>query len=100
MRPMSALLVCFLLASGCATTDRAPPQFQVGDVVIARHFTRHPELNGTPVRVTGGYEWRWIKGGNTLRCYAITTVDGHVLAAQGFQLAPPSTQHTARADVL
>lgn len=100
MRLTLALLVCSVLASGCAMTDRPPPQFQVGDVVVARHFTAHPELNGTPVRVTGGFEWRWIKGGNTLRCYAVTTADGQVLAAQSFQLVAPSSQHTARIDVL
>lgn len=85
MRATITLLIC-LAASGCASTDRVPPQFAVGDIAIARNFTHYPELNGTQVRVTGGYEWRWIKGGNTLRCYAITTVDGRELAAQGFQL--------------
>lgn len=85
MRATFILMIC-VTACGCATTERAPPQFQVGDVAIARHFTHHPELNGTHVRVTGGYEWRWIKGGNTLRSYAVTTVDGKELAVQGFQL--------------
>ena len=81
------LLLC-LASAGCASVDRAPAQFQVGDIAIARHFSAHPELNGTQVRVTGSYQWRWIKGGNTLRCYEVTTVDGQALAAQGFQLLP------------
>jgi hypothetical protein len=85
MRATVTLLLC-LAASGCASVAHVPPQFHVGDVAIARHFTNHPQLNGTHVRITGGYQWRWIKGGNTLRCYAITTVDGQELAAQGFQL--------------
>lgn len=85
---MRATLILMILATacGCATTERAPPQFRVGDVAIARHFTNHPELNGTHVRITGGYQWRWIKGGNTLRCYEVMTVDGKALAVQGFQL--------------
>jgi hypothetical protein len=83
---IATLLTLALLFSGCATTDRLPPQFQVGDVAIARHFGNYPHLNGTPVRITGEYKWRWIKGGNTLRCYAIETTDGQELAAQGFQL--------------
>jgi hypothetical protein len=78
---LAALALC-----GCATTERVPPQFAVGDVVLARHFTNYPQLNGTQVRVTGEFKWRWIKGGNTLRCYAIETVDGQELAAQSFQL--------------
>ena len=81
------LLLC-LASAGCASIDRAPAQFQVGDLAIARNFSNHPELNGTLVRVTGDYQWRWIKGGNTLRCYAVTTVDGEELAAQAFQLQP------------
>jgi hypothetical protein len=85
MRLTMTLLFVALL-TGCASTERVSPQFQIGDVAIARHFSAHPELNGTHVRVTGNYQWRWIKGGNTLRCYAITTVDGEELAAQGFQL--------------
>jgi hypothetical protein len=85
MRAALILIIC-VAACGCATTERAPPQFQIGDVAIARNFTHHPELNGTYVRVTGGYEWRWIKGGNTLRTYAVTTSDGQQLAAQSFQL--------------
>jgi hypothetical protein len=80
------LLVAVLALCGCATTERVPPQFGVGDIAIARHFTNYPQLNGTQVRVTGEFKWRWIKGGNTLRCYAIETVDGQELAAQGFQL--------------
>ena len=83
---IALLLGLAVLSSGCASTDRIPPQFHVGDVVVARHFTNYPHLNGTQVRVTGEYKWRWIKGGNTLRCYAIETVDGQELAAQGFQL--------------
>jgi hypothetical protein len=82
--------VALALLTGCATTDRVPPQFQVGDVAIARHFSNYPHLNGTAVRITGEYKWRWIKGGNTLRCYAIETVDGEELAAQGFQLQTAS----------
>jgi hypothetical protein len=85
MRLTMTLLVALLL-TGCAASPPVAPQFQVGDVAIARHFARHPELNGTHVRVTGAYQWRWIKGGNTLRCYAVTTVDGAELAVQGFQL--------------
>ena len=72
--------------SGCASTERLPPQFQVGDIVLARHFNHYPQLNGTQVRVTGELKWRWIKGGNTLRCYAVETADGQELAAQTFQL--------------
>ena len=84
--------VLLLALGGCASTERIAPQFAVGDVAIARHFSNFPELNGTQVRVTGEYKWRWIKGGNTLRCYAIRTVDGDELAAQGFQLQPVSAQ--------
>lgn len=80
------LLVGLVALTGCASVEQTAPQFQVGDVAVARHFSRHPELNGTHVRVTGGYQWRWIKGGNTLRCYAVTTVDGQELAVQSFQL--------------
>ena len=87
-------LVLALLSCGCASTERLPPQFQVGDVVIARHFSNYPHLNGTQVRVTGEYKWRWIRGGNTLRCYAIETVDGQELAAQGFQLQPAAGART------
>ena len=86
MRLRAALLLSLVFAGGCASTERLPPQFQVGDVAIARNFSNYPHLNGMQVRVTGGYEWRWIKGGNTLRCYAVTTPDGQELAAQGFQL--------------
>ena len=88
------LLALALLSSGCASTDRLPPQFQVGDVAIARHFSNYPHLNGTPVRITGEFKWRWIKGGNTLRCYAIETVDGEELAAQGFQLQASASART------
>lgn len=78
---------------GCASTDDLTvPAFKTGDVAVARNFTHHPHLNGTQVLVTGGYEWRWIKGGNTLKCYSIKTVDGQELAAQGFQLQPLATQ--------
>lgn len=80
------LVIGTLAAGGCAATTPALPQYQVGDTVIARHFTGYPQYNGTPVRVTGGYQWRWIKGNNTLRCYSVTTVDGQELAAQAFQL--------------
>ena len=85
MRSITMLVLCAVLG-GCVSVERAPPLFRVGDVAIARNFNQHPELNGTQVRVTGDYEWRWIKGGNTLRCYAVTTVDGKELAAQTFQL--------------
>jgi len=85
MRRLAAILMCLAFA-GCATVDRPAPQFNVGDVAIARNFSNYPHLNGTHVRVTGDFKYRWIKGGNTLRCYAITTVDGQELAAQGFQL--------------
>lgn len=88
MRAIMVLMCSMALSSGCSTVERAPARFEVGDVVIARHFSHHPELNGTQVVVTGGLEWRWIKGGNTLRCYAVKTVDGRELAAQGFQLQP------------
>jgi hypothetical protein len=71
-----------------------PPQFQVGDVVVARHFNHYPQLNGSQVRVTGELKWRWIKGGNTLRCYAVETADGQELAAQGFQLQPISAHRS------
>jgi hypothetical protein len=84
----TSLLIVFAALSGCASTHHLPPQFQVGDVVVARHFNHYPQLNGTQVRVTGELKWRWIKGGNTLRCYAVETVDGQELAAQGFQLQP------------
>ena len=93
-------LWCVRADDAARSSAWTPAVARVGDVVIARHFTRHPELNGTPVRVTGGYEWRWIKGGNTLRCYAITTGDGQVLAAQGFQLAPQSLPQTERIEIL
>jgi hypothetical protein len=81
-----------LALSGCVTSERIPPQFKVGDVVVARHFTHYPELEGAHVRISGEYKWRWIKGGNTLRCYAVETADGQELAAQGFQLQPLATQ--------
>jgi hypothetical protein len=87
-------LALTLLLGGCASTQRLPSQFQVGDVAVARHFTNYPQLNGTHVRVTGEYKWRWIKGGNTLRCYSIETVDGQELAAQGFQLQSLTAQRT------
>jgi hypothetical protein len=90
MRTTITILIC-LAATGCAVTERTPAHFAVGDVAIARNFTHYPELNGTQVRVTGGYQWRWIKGGNTLRCYEVTTADGRALAAQEFQLLAPST---------
>jgi hypothetical protein len=82
----AAVLVGALSLSGCASTERAQPQYRVGDTVVARHFNSYPQYNGTQVRVTGAYEWRRIKGNNALRCYAITTVDGQELAAQEFQL--------------
>jgi hypothetical protein len=75
-----------MLAAGCASVERSESHYQVGDTVIARHFSGYPQYNGTQVRVTGAYDWRWIKGSNALRCYAITTVDGQELAAQEFQL--------------
>ena len=80
------------LCAGCASTDIAAPAFKAGDIAVARNFAHHPHLNGTHVLVTGDYEWRWIKGGNTLKCYSIKTVDGQELAAQSFQLAPLATQ--------
>lgn len=86
MQLRATLISVLALTSGCASIDRPAPQFQVGDVVVARNFSNHPHLNGTQVRVTGDYQWRWIRGGNTLRCYAVTTVDGEELAAQGYQL--------------
>jgi len=92
VRSQTSLLVLLTALTGCASTSRMPPQFQVGDVVVARHFNHYPELNGTQVRVTGELKWRWIKGGNTLRCYAVETVDGQELAAQGFQLQSIETQ--------
>ena len=84
MRRLAAIL-CLAFA-GCATVDRPAPQFHVGDVAVARNFSNYPHLNGTHVRVTGDYQYRWIKGGNTLRCYAITTVDGRARGA-GFPVA-------------
>ena len=89
---ITSLLTVALLLGGCASTERLPPQFQVGDLAVARYFTNYPQLNGTQVRVTGEYKWRWIKGGNTLRCYSIETVDGQELAAQGFQLQTLTAQ--------
>ena len=86
MRLPTTLLALVAALSGCASTERLPPQFQVGDIALARHFSHYPELNGTQVRVSGELKWRWIKGGNTLRCYAVKTADGQELAAQTFQL--------------
>jgi hypothetical protein len=94
VRLRTSLLVLLAALTGCASTSRLPPQFQVGDVVIARHFNHYPQLNGTQVRVTGELKWRWIKGGNTLRCYAVQTADGQELAAQSFQLQSIATQRT------
>ena len=88
MRLLSTLLLTALFTAGCASVERAPAQFKAGDIALARNFTHHPHLNGTPVLVTGDFTWRWIKGGNTLRCYAIKTADGQELAAQNFQLQP------------
>jgi hypothetical protein len=79
---ISTVLIC---TAGCATVERVP-HFRAGDIAVARHFTHHPELNGTQVLVTGEFQWRWIKGGSALRCYSIKTVDGQELAAQDFQL--------------
>ncbi len=81
-----AAILGLALVAGCASVERSEPPYQVGDTVVARHFSSYPQYNGTQVRVTGAYEWRWIKGSNALRCYAITTVDGQELAAQEFQL--------------
>ena len=91
---MRVLLVSFFasLCIGCTSKDLVAPAFKAGDLAVARNFSHHPHLNGTQVLVTGDYEWRWIKGGNTLKCYAIKTVDGQELAAQGFQLQPVATQ--------
>jgi hypothetical protein len=94
VRLRTSLLMVIAALSGCASTERLPPQFQVGDVVVARHFNHYPQLNGTQMRVTGELKWRWIKGGNTLRCYAVETVDGQELAAQGFQLQSIATQRS------
>ncbi len=94
MRTPASLLLILGLTAGCASVDRAPPTFKAGDVAVARNFTRHPHLNGTQVLVTGDFEWRWIKGGNTLKCYAVKTVDGEELAAQGFQLQPLAANRT------
>jgi hypothetical protein len=88
MKLLSTLLLTAMFTAGCATAERAPPQFRAGDMALARNFTHHPHLNGTPVLVTGDFTWRWIKGGNTLKCYAIKTADGQELAAQNFQLQP------------
>jgi hypothetical protein len=89
-----ALLLSFVasMCVGCASTDTTAPAFKAGDIAVARNFTHYPHLNGTHVLVTGDYEWRWIKGGNTLKCYAVKTVDGQELAAQTFQLQPVSAQ--------
>lgn len=86
MRLRMTLLLTLALTGGCATVDRSPPQYQVGDVVVARHFGAYPQFNGTQVRVTGAYQWRFVKSHEPMRCYAITTVDGQELAAQEFQL--------------
>lgn len=77
--------IIVLVLSGCASAPM-PGQFSKGDVVIARHFTRHPQYNGTHVTVSGNFGWRWVKEAHTLRVYEITTVDGEKLAAQHFQL--------------
>ena len=99
VRLRSIGLIAALALCGCASTPAVPPQFKVGDIAVARHFGNYPELNGTQVRVTGEYKWRWIKGGNTLRCYAIQTVDGQELAAQGFQLQVPTSTHASAATI-
>jgi hypothetical protein len=92
MRLLSTLLLTVMFTAGCTTVDRNPAPFKAGDIVLARNFTHHPHLNGTPVLVTGDFTWRWIKGGNTLKCYAIRTADGQELAAQNFQLQPLAGQ--------
>lgn len=86
---LSLLAPLFL---GCATVDSIAPAFKAGDVAVARNFAHYPHLNGTQVLVTGDYDWRWIKGGNTLKCYSVKTVDGQELAAQSFQLQPLASQ--------
>lgn len=86
MRACMTVLLVLAFTSGCTSVARVVPQYQVGDVVIARNFTGYPQFNGTEVRVTGAYQWRFVKGYNALPCYAITTVDGQELAAQDFQL--------------
>jgi hypothetical protein len=86
MRFTMTLVLACAFAGGCATVDRPAPKFHVGDIVTARHFGAYPQFNGTQVRVTGGYQWRFVKGHEAMPCYAITTVDGQELAAQEFQL--------------
>lgn len=86
MRLTLTLLFALVFVGGCATVDRPAPKYQVGDIVTARHFSAYPQFNGTQVRVTGAYQWRFVKGHEAMPCYAITTVDGQELAAQEFQL--------------
>jgi len=86
MRLRMTLILALAFAGGCASVDRAPPKYQLGEVVIARHFGAYPQFNGTHVRVTGAYKHRFVKGHEAMPCYAITTVDGQELAAQEFQL--------------
>jgi hypothetical protein len=86
MRFRTLLVISAIIVSGCTSIERTPPLFRVGDEAIARNFSHHPQFNGTRVRITGAYKWRWIKDGSTLRCYAVETVDGEKLAAQSFQL--------------
>lgn len=86
-----AVLLAVLSLSACASgpLKRMPvPQFQVGDLAIAHHFSRYPQYEGTHVAITGGLQWRPIRelNGNALRVYEITTIDGLKLAAQPFQL--------------
>lgn len=92
MKRVVLLSVFAPLLIGCASVEPAAPVFKAGDIAVARNFTHYPHLNGTQVLVTGDYDWRWIKGGNTLKCYAVKTVDGQELAAQSFQLQPVATQ--------
>ena len=84
------MLVMVLSVAACSCNPSHPPKFKEGDVAIARHFTSHPQYEGTPVKVSGGLRWRWIKElqGNALCTYEIETVDGVKLAAQEFQLQP------------
>lgn len=89
---IAALAIAFAIwmvsvLSGCSS---APPQIYAdGEIVVARNWTRHPEVEGRAVKVVG-YGWRRIRGseyqGNALRVYEVEGPDGERYAAQEFQL--------------
>src|SRR5262245_32727592 len=88
--------VALLALAGCNTAPSTPPTFRLGDHAVARNFSKYPEYNGSIVTISADYRWQWIKGGTTLRCYEITTVDGRRLAAQEFQLKKLGPAERAR----